>query len=108
MPWSLLARAATAVYAGGMTAAHPTARLSNAALGRLLGLDHTSISRLRRGERRCSIAVMIRIEDLFDWPVREQYIALTNDIFGSELERRSAKYVADRDTPVNHDTPVAS
>lgn len=92
-----------------MTATHPTlTRLTNVALGQLIGLDHTSVSRLRRGERRCSTAVMVRIEELFGWPVRDQFTALTDGTFASELERRSAEYAATAPRPANHDTPTAS
>lgn len=92
-----------------MTAAHPgSPRLSNVALGRLIGLDHTSVSRLRRGERGCSTAVMVRIEDLFGWPVRDQFAALADGTFGPELDRRSAEYCATTTRQADHDTPADS
>lgn len=86
----------------------PASRLTNVALGQLIGLDHTSVSRLRRGERRCSTAVMIRIEELFDWPVRKQYAAINNGTFAEELEYRAAIFASNTTRPANHDTPVAS
>lgn len=83
------------MYAGSMTGTHPpTVRLTNVEIGRLIGLDHTSVSRLRRGERRCSIAVMVRIEDQFGWPVRDQFAAMADGTFEPEFERRTAEFAA--------------
>lgn len=77
---------------GGMATTHAPTRLTNVALGQLLGLDHSSASRLRRGERGCSVAVMLRIEDLFRWSVREQHTAFQNGTFARELEHRISLY----------------
>lgn len=88
-----------------MTAA-PAARITNVALGQLLGLDHSSASRLRRGQRGCSIEVMIRIEDLLGWPVRAQHTAFVAGTFSDELERRLIDWTATR--RADYDTQTGS
>jgi hypothetical protein len=89
-----------------MTVAHASARLTNAELGKLIGLDHSSASRLRRGERGCSVAVHVRIEEHFGWPVIEQFKALRDGSFAANFERCLSDYTATR--PANRDTPAAS
>lgn len=91
---------------GSMTAEHTAAHLTNKALGELLGIDHSSASRLRRGERGASTAVMIRIEENFKWPVREQFAAFGCGDFGVQLERRVSEWTATR--AANQDTPATS
>lgn len=88
---------------GSMTTAHAPTRLSNIALGRILGLDHTSISRLRRGERGCSVAVMLRIEETFGWSVREQHAALKDGSFPQKFEFEVSEWTATR--PADSTTP---
>ena len=89
-----------------MTVAHTSTRLSNVELGRLIGLDHSSASRLRRGERGASVAVMVKIEELFGWPVREQFAAFSHGSFAADFEQYMASYTATR--PANAGTPTAS
>lgn len=71
-------------------------RMTNVALGKLLGLDHSSVSRLRRGHRGCSVQVMLRLDDVLGWTVREQVKALDAGTFGGELERRLAEMTTTR------------
>lgn len=88
-----------------MTTTQPP-RLSNVELGKLLGLDHSSASRLRRGERGASVHVMLKIEDLLGWSVRSQVAAHSFGHFGVEFERRLAEWTATR--RADHDTPTTS
>lgn len=93
-----------AVYYGGMTTTHAPARLTNVELGKVLGLDHSSISRLRRGERGASIDVMLRIEDLWRWTVRDQRAALKSGTYGLKFEANAAEWASTR--PAEHGAPV--
>jgi hypothetical protein len=88
-----------------MTTATPT-RMTNVALGKLLGLDHSSVSRLRRGQRGCSVQVMLRLDEVLGWTVREQVNAFDAGTFGPDLESRLLEWTATR--PADHDTPATS
>lgn len=46
--------------------------LTNEAFGKLLGLSHATISRIRGGTRMPSGEIMLKIATLMDWPVEEQ------------------------------------
>lgn len=89
-----------------MTVEHALHPITNVALGRIIGLDHSSASRLRRGERGASVQVMLRIEDEFKWPVREQYAAFQDGSFASEFARRLDEWTATR--WAERATPAAS
>lgn len=46
--------------------------MTNEEIGKLIGLTHSAVSRLRRGERLPSIEVMVAIAKHFDWSVADQ------------------------------------
>lgn len=46
--------------------------MTNEAIGEMIGLTHSAVSRIRRGERLPSINVMTRIETEFKWTVADQ------------------------------------
>lgn len=46
--------------------------MTNEEIGKLIGLSHSAVSRLRRGERLPSIAVMVTIQDVFGWAITDQ------------------------------------
>jgi transcriptional regulator with XRE-family HTH domain len=46
--------------------------MTNEEIGKLIGLSHSGVSRLRRGERLPSIDVMVAIATHFDWSVADQ------------------------------------
>lgn len=60
---------------------------TNAEVGLLIGLDHTSISRLRSGTRRPSLTVMSAMSDHFDWSLDDQALALRNGCYHVEFEK---------------------
>ena len=51
--------------------------MTNERIGKLIGLTHSAVSRIRRGERLPSLKVMVAIGVQFRWPVMEQIEART-------------------------------
>lgn len=76
-------------------------KLSNRELGELVGLNHTTISRIRASTRWPSVPAMQRIEKVLSWPVAEQISCRANTSrevtkYAKELERRVRRYLATR------------
>ena len=46
--------------------------MTNEEIGKLIGLSHSAVSRLRRGERLPSVGVMVSIAKHFRWSVADQ------------------------------------
>lgn len=46
--------------------------ISNRDIGRMIGLSHSGVSRIRTGNRLPSLETMRRIESAFDWALTEQ------------------------------------
>jgi transcriptional regulator with XRE-family HTH domain len=46
--------------------------MTNEEIGKLIGLSHSAVSRLRRGERLPSIQVMLNVQDVFGWAITDQ------------------------------------
>ena len=46
--------------------------MTNGEIGKLIGLSYSAVSRLRRGERLPSIAVMVAIQEAFGWSITDQ------------------------------------
>lgn len=72
--------------------------LTNRELGDLVGLTHSSISRIRSGTRIPSSDVMLQIERVFGWPIDEQIRARSK--YAAEFERRVVAYVKARSAAV--------
>lgn len=53
-----------------------------------LGVSEATISRLKDGERRPSLALMNRIKERAQWPLEDQVIALERGEFGRQLTER--------------------
>lgn len=68
-----------------------TGPISNYDLGRLLGVTHAQISRMRQGSRHPSIATMGKIEQLLGWPCGEQAELVRADTTGRERGTRYAQ-----------------
>jgi ribosome-binding protein aMBF1 (putative translation factor) len=64
------------------------AAISNSQIGSDIGLDYTTVSRIRSGQRLPSIDVMVEIERVFKWPVAEQVDARTKDCYAEAFEKR--------------------
>jgi hypothetical protein len=64
------------------------ARLSNVELGELIGLSHSSASRVRAGHRAPGYRVMLAIERVFGWPFKDQIAVLDRSRvkYGETLE----------------------
>lgn len=62
------------------------ANISNKELGAKIGLDHTSVSRLRGGDRNPSMHTMARIAVEYNWDMLEQYNAIDAKTYASQFE----------------------
>ncbi len=62
------------------------ADITNAEVGKHLGLTHAAVSRLRSGDRRPSLAVIKAIETWLGWNVGRQINLLTGGRTGSPNE----------------------
>ncbi len=86
------------------TAAAPTAaaRLSNVELGELIGLSHSSASRVRSGQRAPGYRVMLAVEKHFDWTLQDQVKTLDRSRakYGETLEEKATAYAAQRELSV--------
>lgn len=67
--------------------APPVPRISNQQLGQLIGLSHSSVSRLRSGERGTSVEVMLKVEKLLGWDLHDQIAHRDKGQYASKLER---------------------
>jgi transcriptional regulator with XRE-family HTH domain len=65
----------------------PSPRVSNQELGELIGLSHSSVSRLRSGERGTSVEVMLKIERLLQWDLHDQIKRRDDGTYADKLER---------------------
>lgn len=74
------------------------ARLTNVELGELIGLSHSSASRVRSGQRAPGYRVMLAIERHFQWALQDQVRVLDQDrqTYGEELERHATAYLERR------------
>lgn len=68
--------------------------MTNQALGQLVGLSHSSVSRLRSGERGTSVAVMLKIEEVFGWDLRDQIARRDDGSYAGKLADVVAEYQA--------------
>jgi len=70
-------------------------RLSNVELGELIGLSHSSASRVRSGQRAPGYRVMLAIERCFGWTIQDQVKLLDTDRheYAAELERQAAAFL---------------
>lgn len=69
------------------TTTAPSPRVSNQELGELIGLSHSSVSRLRSGERGTSVQVMLKIEDVLGWDLHDQIAQRDKGKYAAKLER---------------------
>lgn len=60
--------------------------ISNSQIGSDVGLDYTTVSRIRSGQRLPSIDVMVEIERCYDWPVADQVKARGNENYDEQFE----------------------
>lgn len=76
------------------------ATLTNKDLGVLIGLTHSSVSRIRSGHRLPSPDAMLRIEECLGWPVADQVRARTPEgKYAKEFERVISEYSASTGVP---------
>jgi len=61
-------------------------RVTNQELGELIGLSHSSVSRLRSGERGTSTTVMLRVEEALGWDLHDQIKSRDDGTYASKLE----------------------
>lgn len=86
-------------YNGRMTAptTAPAPRVSNQELGELIGLSHSSVSRLRSGERGTSVQVMLKVEQLLAWDLHDQIKQRDEGKYAEKLERLLSEWKKRRD-----------
>lgn len=53
-----------------------------------LGITHSAVSRIRSGERRPSLDLLIRIADVFGWSVDDQAYSLSYGNYAADLETK--------------------
>lgn len=71
----------------------PRGPISNAAFGRLVGVTHTQMCRIRNGSRNPSFALIKRIEGLTGWPGDEQAELVLRDLDdGGQRATRTGAY----------------
>jgi hypothetical protein len=67
------------------------AKIGNKEIGTHMGLDYTSVSRIRAGERYPSMAVMMKVEMWLEWSLADQAVARFCDIpeysYATKLEK---------------------
>lgn len=65
--------------------------MSGADLATKLEVSAATISRIRSGDRRPSLDLILRIKDVLDWPVDEQATALAESTskYGFEFSKRA-------------------
>lgn len=59
----------------------------NGDVARRLGMSRSGVSRLRSGGRNPSNSVMKRVEQAYDWPLVDQYLALQQGNYHTEFEK---------------------
>jgi transcriptional regulator with XRE-family HTH domain len=69
-----------------------TERLSNTALGELLGVSHATVSRIRSGDRNPGLDVMIQIAKLTGWSIDDQVKARDLDAYPTCFEEAFEGY----------------
>lgn len=67
-------------------------RVTNQEIGELVGLSHSSVSRLRSGERGTSTTVMLQIEKVYGWDLHDQIKRRDDGSYAAELERRALEW----------------
>lgn len=77
---------------GMTTPTAPAPRVSNQELGEKIGLSHSSVSRLRSGERGTSLEVMLKIESLLAWELHDQIKCRDDGSYSDKLERLLAEW----------------
>lgn len=60
---------------------------TNTAVATRIDLDHSTVSRIRRGERRPSLASMLRIQEQYRWSLADQANSIVNNTYGTDFER---------------------
>lgn len=64
--------------------------MTNEEIGKKLGLTHSAVSRIRRGERLPSLEVMMAIDVNFGWPMPDQVMTRVHHgakVYSSKLEQ---------------------
>lgn len=63
------------------------AAITNVRIASDIGLDHTTVSRIRSGDRMPSLDVMIEIERVYKWAIPLQVVARATDDYAGAFER---------------------
>lgn len=60
--------------------------MTNQEVANLIGLSHSSVSRIRKGERSPSLGAMVRIDASLDWPIDQQVTAKIEGVYAAYFE----------------------
>lgn len=69
-----------------MDAMGTRALITNQRIADDLGVTHSAISRIRSGDRRPSLEVMLKIMDIYGWSLEVQALAWTMGQYSAEFE----------------------
>lgn len=72
--------------------------MTNQDLATKLGLNHSTVSKYRSGQRTPSFTTMFVIEEALDWSLEHQILALMEGVYAPYLEGQIAR-LADGQTP---------
>lgn len=75
------------------------AHISHQEIADVVGLDMSTVSRLRAGQRKPNIDTMQRVEQAFAWPLADQVKArdLGPDRYAQDFEAHVRRYFSRRD-----------
>lgn len=60
--------------------------MTNQEVATLIGLSHSSVSRIRKGERSPSLEAMVRIDSTLNWPIDQQVTAKIEGVYAAYFE----------------------
>lgn len=60
---------------------------TNTEVAARIALNHSTVSRIRRGERRPSLASMLRIQGQYGWSLSDQAASIVAGKYGADFER---------------------
>lgn len=75
-----------------------TERISNMEIGRMIGLSHVQVHRIRTGSRLPSTPTMGRIEVEIGWSAGDQVKAYNDGNYALQFERAIERYAQARET----------
>lgn len=66
-------------------------QVTNQKVGEDLGISHSMVSRIRSGDRRPSLEVMLKMHEEWDWPLDVQAFSWTMGSYARDFEAELVK-----------------